>query len=89
MNKTEARAVFNKVIAGESNPDQVAKLELLREYFCNPEFKQALEDETWRRNATVYDESGFGAGAGVADLPDEAYDPNDFRDLGGMGTEPR
>lgn len=22
-------------------------------------------------------------------LPDEAYDPNDFRDIGGMGVEPR
>ena len=23
------------------------------------------------------------------DLPDEAYDPDDLRDIGGMGVEPR
>jgi protoheme ferro-lyase len=47
MTTTEARAVFNSVIATESNPDRVAKLELLREYFTNPEFRKALEDHVW------------------------------------------
>lgn len=54
MNETalkEAREVFLKEISKESNPDRVATLELLREYFTNPAFKKYMEDETFKINS--------------------------------------
>jgi hypothetical protein len=46
MSATEARIEFDKMIAATTNPDQIAKLELVREFLCNPEFRKALEDES-------------------------------------------
>ena len=50
MTLEQARIEFDKMIANATTADQIAKLELMREFFCNPEFRQALEDETARQN---------------------------------------
>lgn len=50
MTRDEARMEFDKMIAKATTADQIAKLELMREFFCNSEFRQALEDETARQN---------------------------------------
>lgn len=44
IDMNEIRDCFNKIIAIETNPSKIATLELLREYYTNPEFKKALED---------------------------------------------
>jgi hypothetical protein len=49
MNTSEVRAIFNQVIATESNPDKVARLEIVREYFTNPDFRRKMEDYTWQK----------------------------------------
>lgn len=33
-----------EIVKKRDNPEQVARLEIAREYFTNPEFKQYLED---------------------------------------------
>lgn len=43
-NPSEAATIINQYIAGLSDADEIAKLEVVREYICNPEFKQNLED---------------------------------------------
>jgi hypothetical protein len=48
MSATEARAEFDKIISKITDLDQIAKLELVREFLCNPEFRKALEDESAR-----------------------------------------
>ena len=50
MNAIEARKIFDKVISETQDPDRIAKLELLREYFCNPAFKSELEKITFEMN---------------------------------------
>lgn len=47
MTNPAAREVFNQVIATLTNADQIAKIELAREYFTNPEFAKALADHLW------------------------------------------
>jgi len=47
---------FDQMIAAAraaANPDAVARLELAREYFTNPAFKQALEDSTWEATSGI------------------------------------
>jgi len=44
MTNTEAREVFNQVIAQATDADTIARLELSREYFTNPEFRAKLEE---------------------------------------------
>jgi len=48
MNTEQAREHFNDAIARQTDPDRRARLELAREYFCNPEFRRALEDHLWQ-----------------------------------------
>ena len=43
-NPEAAREIFNAAIANVSDPDQIAKMELCREYFCNADFQSALHD---------------------------------------------
>lgn len=50
MNQTEARKIFNAIIAETTDREQRAKVELLREYFCNTEFRAAMLDEVWKMN---------------------------------------
>lgn len=42
----EMKKEFDLILAGLTDPDQIAKVELIREFICNPEFKTALENET-------------------------------------------
>jgi hypothetical protein len=49
MTAQEARQVFDSAIAKSAHDtDTVAKLELCREYFTNPAFRSALEDEIYK-----------------------------------------
>lgn len=43
MNSNEAKQIFQNAIDNETNADRIAKLELLREYFTNEDFRKALE----------------------------------------------
>lgn len=47
MTATEARAIFDQAIANTADPDRIAKIELMREYFTNADFRKALEDHVW------------------------------------------
>jgi hypothetical protein len=47
MTNQAAREVFNQVIAKQSDADTIARLELCREYFTNPQFAKALADHLW------------------------------------------
>lgn len=47
MNTTEARAVFDKAAAAETDPDKRARIELCREYFTNPRFRRYVQDTVW------------------------------------------
>ena len=47
MTSNEARNIFNAAIASNTDADQIAKIELCREYFTNPEFRAALEAHTF------------------------------------------
>lgn len=55
MTNTEAREIFNKALANETNADRIAKVELLREYFTNPAFRAAMEEEVARINGACRD----------------------------------
>lgn len=48
MTATDARAVFDEAIAQETDPDRIARVELLREFFCNEEFRQFIYSESFR-----------------------------------------
>ena len=50
MTDTEAKNIFNKVIENQTDGDTIAKLEILREYFTNAEFKTNLQDFVWAIN---------------------------------------
>lgn len=47
MTNEAAKQVFNQVLANLTDADQIAKIELAREYFTNPDFRKALEDHLW------------------------------------------
>lgn len=47
MTTNEARAHFDAAIARSADADQIANIELCREYFTNPEFRKYLEDATF------------------------------------------
>ena len=49
----EAREMFDRLIAQADSADRVAALELCREYFTNPEFRVALQDEVFRINSAA------------------------------------
>ncbi len=42
-----AREAFDAAIARATTPDAMARLELAREFFTNPEFRQRLQDFAW------------------------------------------
>jgi hypothetical protein len=53
MSQTEIRQGFNQMIAAAvaaGDHDAVARMEVAREYFTNPEFKSALQDHLWQIN---------------------------------------
>lgn len=47
MTNTEAREIFNQAIRNAQDADQIARIELAREYFTNPAFRHALADHLW------------------------------------------
>lgn len=48
MTQNDIRNGFNEAIAQLDDLDQIAKLELCREYFTNDEFRATLEDHVWQ-----------------------------------------
>ena len=42
--------MFNEVIAKTTDADAIARLEVVREYLTNPEFRTNLEEYTWNVN---------------------------------------
>ena len=53
MTTNEARNVFNQMVeeaAKNGNHETVAKIELAREFFTNPDFRKALEQHVWELN---------------------------------------
>ena len=50
MTATELRQIFDRAISQQKDADKVARLELCREFFTNPEFRAALSDEVARVN---------------------------------------
>lgn len=53
MSKEEIRKRFTEVMAQVERPEDRAKLELLREYFTNEEFRQGLADWSFERTYKV------------------------------------
>lgn len=51
QNPEAGHAIFNERIARESDPAAVAHAELLREWFCNSEFRGEMANEVYRLNA--------------------------------------
>jgi hypothetical protein len=47
MTTEQAREVFTTAIKSAKNADQVARLQLAREFFTNPAFAKALADHVW------------------------------------------
>jgi hypothetical protein len=50
MTTNEAREIFNAAIAAATDADAIAKIELCREYFTNPEFRASLESYVYEIN---------------------------------------
>lgn len=50
MTNEAAREIFNQAIANTTEADQIARIELCREYFTNPKFRKFVEDATWEIN---------------------------------------
>ena len=43
----DVREAFNQAIARTGNPDAIARLEVAREYFTNPAFRDWLTQTVW------------------------------------------
>jgi hypothetical protein len=50
MTNEAAREVFNQVISNLTDADQIARIELAREYFTNPTFAKVLADHVLQIN---------------------------------------
>ncbi len=51
MTTQEARAVFEAAEKKATNPDDLARTQLLKEYFTNPTFRKHVEDMVYRLTA--------------------------------------
>ncbi len=47
MTKQEIKQGFNQAIEQMEDSDMIAKAEILREWFTNPEFQEELKQYTW------------------------------------------
>lgn len=47
MTNEALRAIFNQAAAKAADADQLARVEICREYFTNPTFRKALENHLW------------------------------------------
>lgn len=45
--KKSFKRLINNRISSEINPDEIAKLELVREFYTNDNFRQCLKDYLW------------------------------------------
>lgn len=45
MTTEQVRATFQAAIDATNDPEEIAKLELAREYFTNPDFRKAMEEK--------------------------------------------
>lgn len=50
MTNEQAKEIFNAAIAKMTDPDQIARAEVAREYFTNQAFRKALQDRVWEIN---------------------------------------
>jgi hypothetical protein len=50
MNAKQAREMFDAAIKAHSDQNAIARLELAREFFCNPAFRKTLEQKVWEIN---------------------------------------
>ena len=50
MNAGTIKAEMNKAIAKVSDPTTIARMEVVREYFTNPEFRAKLEEFTFKKS---------------------------------------
>lgn len=48
--RAEVRRMFTQAMEQSADPDRRAELELLREYFANPDFRARLNDYVWEVN---------------------------------------
>ena len=69
--------IFNAAIRRTDNPDTRARLEVAREYFTNPPFRRALEDETWRQSERYWEQMAAAGGEPIGDGNDHACCPHD------------
>ena len=44
MTNQQAEEIFNQAIKNATTAEQIAKVELLKEYFTNPEFRDAMSE---------------------------------------------
>ena len=50
MTKTENKKIFNQAIKNTDDADTIAKIEIVREYVTNPEFRTKLQQIIWDTN---------------------------------------
>jgi hypothetical protein len=50
MTDEAAREIFNQTIETATDADLIARLEIAREFFTNPEFRAKLADFVWSIN---------------------------------------
>lgn len=50
MTVEQAREVFDVAAKGTTDADRIARIELLREYFTNEDFRRAFADHVWNLN---------------------------------------
>ena len=49
----QIRDGFNRVIAQVNDPDAIARMEVVREFFTNADFKAKMEQFVWEKNQTA------------------------------------
>lgn len=47
--RPEIKATINTAIAAHTDPDKIARLEVAREYFTNPDFRKRLSDYSFNQ----------------------------------------
>lgn len=50
MTNQQAAEIFNQTLIGETDPQRIANVEMMREFFCNPEFRAYMENEVAQQN---------------------------------------
>jgi hypothetical protein len=50
MTNQQAAEIFNQTLVGETDPARIANVEMMREFFCNPEFRAYMENAVAQQN---------------------------------------